>query len=147
MAAINPFYIPTPGQQGVAERAAALGVVVASDEVPPVYAAAVEAAGGTPCVCAEFAAQAIALFDNGSIQPSDVTNLIAPLVAAYDTAQTDAANLATIEANALGALAANATFLALASPTLAQYEAQIEALTHQVDGVIRYLFQQLSTTT
>jgi hypothetical protein len=49
----------------------------------------------------------------------------------------EAGNEVTVRDQASAALATNATFLGIASPTNAQTAAQVKALTRQVDGLIR----------
>ena len=49
----------------------------------------------------------------------------------------DAANLDSLEAKAVSALTANATYLALAAPTTTQNTAQTRLLTRQVNALIR----------
>jgi hypothetical protein len=58
-----------------------------------------------------------------------------------------AANLATLLQRAQAALVNNNTYLAIPSPTQAQAITQVAALTRQVDGLIRFLVQDFSTTT
>ncbi len=60
-------------------------------------------------------------------------------------AVTAATNGATIRQQALAALDANATFLALATPTAAQNAAQIKALTRQNNGLIRLVLGKLDS--
>jgi hypothetical protein len=60
---------------------------------------------------------------------------------------TPAANSATLQARAQLALDANATFLALASPTNAQTLAQVQTLTKECNGLIRLLLNLLDSTT
>lgn len=60
---------------------------------------------------------------------------------------TPAANQATIVQRAQAALAANATYLALASPNTAQNTAQVQRLTRQCNAIIRLLLNQLDDTT
>jgi hypothetical protein len=55
-------------------------------------------------------------------------------------------NYATLMQRARDALDDNATFLAIGSPTNAQALAQIQALTRQVNAVIRLLARQLDST-
>lgn len=52
-------------------------------------------------------------------------------------ADTRTTNTATIEDRMRAAVAANATFLALATPTAAQNAAQVKALTRQINAIIR----------
>ena len=55
-------------------------------------------------------------------------------------------NYDTIQQAARQALAANRTFLAIATPTAAQNAAQAKALTRQMNGVIRLLLTELDGT-
>ncbi len=59
-------------------------------------------------------------------------------VTAYQTAP-EADNVDTIMASARSALAANRTYVALASPTTAQTTAQVKQLSRQMNGLIRVL--------
>lgn len=52
-------------------------------------------------------------------------------------------NAITLFQRAHTALANNQTYLAIPSPTQAQAVAQVAALTRQVDGVIRFLLNQV----
>lgn len=56
------------------------------------------------------------------------------------------ANAGTLEAKAQTALTNNATFLGLASPTNAQAVAQVQALTRQVNALIRLALGLLDST-
>lgn len=56
------------------------------------------------------------------------------------------ANLANVQSKANTALTNNQTYLGIASPTNAQNAAQVQALTKQMDAVIRILMQLLDTT-
>lgn len=58
---------------------------------------------------------------------------------------TTGANQQTLQQRAATALTNNQTFLAIASPTQAQAVAQVQALTRQVDGLIRFLLGQFDT--
>lgn len=51
----------------------------------------------------------------------------------------ESVNRDAVEATARSALAANRTFVALASPSAAQSTAQVKALSRQVNGLIRVL--------
>ena len=55
-------------------------------------------------------------------------------------------NRQTIQAKARQALTANATYLAIASPTNAQVVAQVATLTKEVTALIRLLLGQLDST-
>ncbi len=57
------------------------------------------------------------------------------------------ANLATLQAQAVQAIADNITYIAIASPSNAQVAAQVKALTRQVDAIIRVVLGQVSSTT
>jgi hypothetical protein len=55
------------------------------------------------------------------------------------------ANQQTLASRAQTALTNNANYLAIVSPTQAQAGAQVQALTRQVNGLIRFLLQQFDT--
>jgi hypothetical protein len=58
------------------------------------------------------------------------------------------ANRATLESHIPTAIANNVTYLGLASPTNAQVVAQVQALTRQIDGLVRLLYSgQFDTIT
>lgn len=61
-------------------------------------------------------------------------------------AATSATNEAALLAKAKTALTNNATFLAIASPTNAQAVAQVQALTRQVNALIRLVGRNLLST-
>lgn len=75
-------------------------------------------------------------FTDGPLTPAQV--------AAIPACTTDA-NQATLRSRAATALATNATYEAIASPTAAQQAAQIKALTRQSSGVIRLLLGQFDS--
>jgi hypothetical protein len=79
------------------------------------------------------------------VQPGDSYNG-SVFAANPPVSATAAANHATLVGRARDALAENATFLAIGSPTNAQALAQIQALTRQVNAVIRLLARQLDST-
>lgn len=58
----------------------------------------------------------------------------------------DATNATTLEDRARAALTANATFLALASPTNAQVVAQVRLLTKECNALIRLAVSALDST-
>lgn len=58
----------------------------------------------------------------------------------------EADNYDSILASARSALAANRTYVALASPTTAQTTAQVKALSRQVNGLIRVLLASFDGT-
>lgn len=62
-------------------------------------------------------------------------------------AGTAAANQQNITAKAQAALVNNVTFLAIGSPTQAQAITQVQALTRQVDALIRMVLNQFDATT
>ena len=64
-----------------------------------------------------------------------------------DNADPNVANAVTLFQRANTALTTNATFLAIGSPTQAQTVTQVQALTRQIDGIIRLMLNQLATIT
>lgn len=62
-------------------------------------------------------------------------------------ASTQADNQSALQQKAQTALAANETFLGIAAPTNAQAVAQMQALTRQVDALIRLAVNALDSTT
>lgn len=73
----------------------------------------------------------------GAIQIATIADITSG--SAAQSAKTSEANRAAVLAKAQAALTANATFLALASPTNAQTLAQVQRLSRQMDGVLRVL--------
>lgn len=67
--------------------------------------------------------------------------------AELDKAAAERANETTIRTQADQALATNATFLGIASPTNAQVAAQVKALTRQSNGLIRLALRRFDATT
>lgn len=65
---------------------------------------------------------------------------------ALEAAATASNNFATVRTAATNAIASNQTFLGIASPTNAQAVAQIQALTRQVNALIRLVLNELSST-
>lgn len=55
-------------------------------------------------------------------------------------------NADNLRSKAVAALTANATYLAVATPTNAQVAAQVQALTRECSGVIRMLLGLLDST-
>lgn len=75
-----------------------------------------------------------------------LTSQEAAALAAQDAGAATTANGDTLRSQAAQALAANRTYVALASPTNAQVAAQVKALTRQNNGIIRLLLNQLDGT-
>jgi len=61
-------------------------------------------------------------------------------------AGTAQANGTDLRAKAVGALAANETYLAITLPVNTQVVAQVDRLTRECSGIIRLLLSQLDTT-
>lgn len=83
-------------------------------------------------------------FRTDTIQRQDSTGR----VLASDTVQVDITaevNADTLRSRSTAALVTNATYLAIASPTVAQNTAQVKALTKQIDALIRLDLSLLST--
>lgn len=112
-------------------------------QVPSQYASQATA----PCVIVSGQGVTTVLHEPTTAQA--VTNALAPILAAEQAAATvaatQAANLATLQGKAQAALTANASFQAIASPTNAQIAAQVQALTKQVNGIIRQLSNALDS--
>lgn len=67
-------------------------------------------------------------------------------LAAMDAANTAATNRGTLTDKATAAIAANVTYLGIASPTNAQVAAQVKALTREATAVIRLLLDRTDDT-
>lgn len=74
------------------------------------------------------------------------TETLAEKAAREAAQQAAGANRRTVEDRAKAALTANATYLAIATPTNAQVAAQVRRLTQECTGLIRLLLNQLDTT-
>lgn len=68
------------------------------------------------------------------------------LLASESAVITGTTNQATLQSRAQSALAANATFLGLASPTQAQTLAQVQLLTKECNALIRLALNLLDST-
>lgn len=115
--------------------------------VPPQY----RNVAAAPCVILNGAGQTIVLADDKAQATAQaVATALAPILAseqaASDAQAVQQANGDTIRARAATGLAANATYLAIASPSAAQVAAQVRMLTMENSGVIRLLLGQLDST-
>jgi SRSO17 transposase len=63
-----------------------------------------------------------------------------------DTVPDSVVNQQALAGKAQAALTTNATFLGLASPSTAQNTAQVQALTRQVNALVRLVLDQFDTT-
>lgn len=93
-------------------------------------------------------AQTFTTWDQSGNQTSQ-RPLTAQEIAAFtaaDTANQNSANADTIRSRAQNALTANATYLAIVSPTNAQVAAQVNLLTKECSGIIRLLLNLTDTT-
>jgi hypothetical protein len=63
-----------------------------------------------------------------------------------ETVPDSVVNQQALAGKAQAALAVNATFLGLASPSTAQNTAQVQALTRQVNALVRLVLDQFDTT-
>lgn len=90
---------------------------------------------------------------DGTFTIASDTYTAAQITAAYQSIIYDAnyqppavANRATLQQRAVNALTANATYLAIATPTTAQMRDQLAAITKECSGLIRLLLNQVDTT-
>lgn len=102
-------YIPDPTQTDavVLARAQALGIGVAPRQIPPRYATAVTQ---TPGVVAEYGTVAY-IHDDGTLTPTAVATLLAPLNAQQTADQAAATNAQTIQTRLTANLALLETFI------------------------------------
>jgi hypothetical protein len=112
--------------------------------VPDQYASVATA----PCVILNGAGTTVVLPEPTT--PAAVAAALQPILNAESAVQAaqaaDVANQETLQSRAQAALAANATFLALASPTTAQTLTQVKALTREATALIRLLLGQFDDT-
>lgn len=84
---------------------------------------------------------------NGTPTTRALTTAETAQLAALDIDNTQSTNQAALQSKAQAALTANATYLAIGSPSNAQVSAQVTALTKEATAVIRLLLGQLDSTT
>jgi hypothetical protein len=89
-------------------------------------------------------ATSVKTYDDGAFQAWTDTDNLGNVT--YRNVLWSQLNLATIQTQAATALANNRTFLGITSPTTAQAVTQVQALTHQNQGIIRLLLSQLDGT-
>ncbi len=80
------------------------------------------------------------------VEQRPLTTDEAAALAAQDTAQTASTNHVSLRDKASQALAANSTYLALVTPTVAQNTAQVQRLTRENNALIRLMIGALDTT-
>jgi hypothetical protein len=143
---VTAFYIPSPAQTApqIAARCAALGITAASSTIPPVYATPVAAAGGAPCIVAEYGTVA-ALHDDGTKTAGDVATLVAPLNTQQAADQTTAANAATINQRVQANLATIETFISNNPSGAILTAGQTLTVAKMLAGMCRLLLNQTTT--
>ena len=108
----------------------------------------VEFASVATAPCIIIAGQGITTVLPATATSNDVADALAPITALENAARATAMQLATnaesLRAKASAALTANATFLAIASPTNAQTLAQVQRLTRECTALIRLLIGDVS---
>lgn len=139
------LYVAAPGQANAAAREAALAAVAPTpgEALPRVQDMRLPVLVLYSPVLNQFSSY----YDDGTL--TQATYLADPMYAEEVTAS----NEATIQANAETALTTNATFLGQGAPTypltIAEQQAlvaQVAALTHQVNGLIRLALAQFDST-
>lgn len=107
----------------------------------PTVPAQFKSVATAPCVILNGAGQMIVISDTPPTTNAAVATALQPILNAEAAAAAAQAvlsgNQTTLQTKAQAALAANATFLALASPTNAQIVAQVQALTKECSALIR----------
>lgn len=86
---------------------------------------------------------AAGVYDGHGTLTRQLTSDEAAELAGADTANTSSINQQTLQQRATAALTANATYLAIASPTAAQTTAQVQRLSKECSAVIRLLLGKL----
>jgi hypothetical protein len=103
-----------------------------------------------PCVILSGAGQTVVISDSPPTTAAAVASALQPIIDAEATlasaSAAQATNRETLQARAQTALTANATFLALASPSNAQTLAQVQTLTKEANALIRLALGLLDST-
>lgn len=137
---VTASYIPDPTQtdQVALARAAALGIGVAPRQIPPVYQLAVTQ---TPGVIAQYGV-IVYIHDDGTLTPTSVANLLAPLNTQQTADQTAAANIATITTRVQANLNTLETFIANNPTGAVLTAAQTNVLARVLAGLCRLLLNE-----